>query len=503
MPLAPSKTILLVEDEALIALSEKMALEKYGYTVLTANSGEAAVETALARPDVDLVLMDINLGPGIDGTQAAAQVLAERDQPIIFLSSHSEREVVEKTEALTSYGYVVKNSSITVLDASIKMAFRLFAEKEKSKELNSRLNATLQAIPDLMFIVDKDGNFESYHNQPSPIALALDEDRIIGSNLRDIFAPEEVERQLALYKTCLETGRVQTHQYDLVIDGKRQYFSLQLARLDSNRVLSTIHDITRQEEAFAQKEALAERFAFACEAGGIGIWEYDLRTGELAWDAQSWRLFGTMAGRFPSPHEAWQALVQADDRVRSEAALQLAARQARAYDDEYHLVRPDGSPHTIHSIARLRRAPDGTPLSFIGVHLDVTGLRLEQEALQESNAMFTTLFRTIPLPVVIIDAEENRYIDANDAAYRVFGYTHDEMLGRNSVELGLAGEHEHAQALRLIQETGSFKDLKVDLTTRDGQHRTVLVSGQLVHTKSGSYVIQTLLDVTERTAAPS
>lgn len=498
MSLTPRRTILLVEDEALIALSEKMALEKYGYAVLTANTGEAAIGATRNRPDIDLVLMDINLGAGIDGTQTAAVVLAERDLPIIFLSSHSERDVVEKTEALTSYGYVVKNSSITVLDASIKMAFRLFEEKEKSKELNNRLNATLDAIPDLMFVVDKDGNFESYHNQPSPIALAIDEDRIIGSNLRDIFTPDEVERQLALYRVCLETGRVQTHQYDLVIEGKRQFFSLQLARLDASRVLSTIHDITRQEEAFAQKEALAERFAFACKAGGIGIWEYDLATGSLVWDDQSYRLFGTTADRFPSAGQAWLAFAQAEDRVRSELALQQAAHNAITYDDEFRVIWPDGSLHTLHSTARLRRAPDGTALSFIGVHLDVTRLRLEEDALQQSMAMFTTLFRTIPLPVVIIDAEENRYIDANEAAYQVFGYTHDEMLGRNSVELGLASEQDRAQAMHLIQEKGSFKDLEIGLTTKDGQRRFALVSGQLVRTKHGSYVIQTILDITER-----
>ncbi|MFN2312796.1 MAG: response regulator, partial [Spirochaetia bacterium] len=76
--------------------------------------------------DIDLILMDINLGSGIDGTQAAELILQNHDIPVVFLSSHTEPEVVEKTEKITSYGYVVKNSSTTVLDASIKMAFKLF-----------------------------------------------------------------------------------------------------------------------------------------------------------------------------------------------------------------------------------------------------------------------------------------------------------------------------------------------------------------------------------------
>ena len=123
------KTILLVEDEFLIAMTEKLELEKYGYAVRTVTTGEKAIETIKTSSGIDLVLMDINLGDGIDGTEAAEIILKDHDIPIVFVSSHSEREVVEKTEKITSYGYVVKNSSITVLDASIKMAFKLFNAK--------------------------------------------------------------------------------------------------------------------------------------------------------------------------------------------------------------------------------------------------------------------------------------------------------------------------------------------------------------------------------------
>ena len=94
----------------------------------------AAVEKT---PAIDLILMDINLGNGMDGTDAAAIILKDHDLPVVFLSSHMEPEVVAKTEKITSYGYVVKNSSITVLDASIKMAFKLFEAKIKEKEKGS------------------------------------------------------------------------------------------------------------------------------------------------------------------------------------------------------------------------------------------------------------------------------------------------------------------------------------------------------------------------------
>jgi PAS domain S-box-containing protein len=141
-----NKTILLVEDEAIIALVEKKTLEKYGYSVITADTGEKAVETASSTSGIDLILMDIDLGEGIDGTEAAERILADKEIPLVFLSSHTEPEVVEKTEGITSYGYVVKNSGETVLIASIRMAFKLYEAKLKEYEKNEELHAVNEEL---------------------------------------------------------------------------------------------------------------------------------------------------------------------------------------------------------------------------------------------------------------------------------------------------------------------------------------------------------------------
>jgi len=136
------KTILLVEDDAIIALSEMRQLKDYGYTVIVAHNGEKAIEKVKSDPNsIDLVLMDIDLGNGIDGTQAAGEILRDNDIPILFLSSHTEPEIVERTENLTSYGYVVKSAGITVLDASIKMAFKLYDARQKLMIHNKKIKA--------------------------------------------------------------------------------------------------------------------------------------------------------------------------------------------------------------------------------------------------------------------------------------------------------------------------------------------------------------------------
>lgn len=145
--------ILLVEDEAIIALDEKRTLEAFGYRVTTAKNGEAAIAAALSDGSIGLVLTDIDLGRGMDGTEAARRILAERRLPIVFLSSHSEREMVEKVRGITRYGYVIKNSGTFVLQSSIEMALELFGAHEQLersrdafKESEERAEAKLRAI---------------------------------------------------------------------------------------------------------------------------------------------------------------------------------------------------------------------------------------------------------------------------------------------------------------------------------------------------------------------
>jgi PAS domain S-box-containing protein len=141
------KRVLLVEDEALIAVGEMSNLQDYGYDAVHVLHGEKAIETInAADPPFDLVLMDVDLGKGIDGPETARRILKLHDLPIIFLSSHTSREVVETTELISSYGYVVKSSSITVLNASIKMAFSLHEARLKIERDALKIASHQQAL---------------------------------------------------------------------------------------------------------------------------------------------------------------------------------------------------------------------------------------------------------------------------------------------------------------------------------------------------------------------
>ena len=164
------KKILLVEDEVIIALMQMQQLKKEGYDVIHVADGEEGFEVVNdSKESIDLILMDIDLGIGMDGTETAKKILEKHDIPIIFLSSRIEKEMVQKTEQITSYGYVVKNSGITVLDASIKMAFKLYEANKRTEFQKEQLRTIIHSIGDAVIATDIEGRI----TQMNPIAEEL------------------------------------------------------------------------------------------------------------------------------------------------------------------------------------------------------------------------------------------------------------------------------------------------------------------------------------------
>ena len=153
------KTILLVEDEVLVAASQKLTLEEYGFAVIPANSGAQAIESIKRNPSIDMVLMDIDLGPGKpDGTGTAEKILTLRDLPIIFCTNHAEKEMVDQVRGIARYGYVLKYAGEFVLIESINMAFELFETQSQLKKENARKESAERAaneqLKNIRFLAD-------------------------------------------------------------------------------------------------------------------------------------------------------------------------------------------------------------------------------------------------------------------------------------------------------------------------------------------------------------
>ncbi|MCW7473883.1 hypothetical protein CH369_04185 [Leptospira levettii] len=201
--------VLLVEDEAILALAEKRNLESYGYSVLWASSGEDAIELFRNDPSINIILMDINLGNGILGTEAAKIILNHKDIPLIFVSSHTDKEVVTKTEGITSYGYVVKSSTMTVLDASIKMALKLFSANQKLKESEEMFMKAFQFCPTPMAIHDISNRNVFMDCNPAFIAITgYKKEEILGKTALELGLYSHPEERAKLLNQFQEQGFV-------------------------------------------------------------------------------------------------------------------------------------------------------------------------------------------------------------------------------------------------------------------------------------------------------
>ena len=130
------KVILLVEDDSFVAEFSKETINHFGHEVITANSGEMAIELILNHEKIDLILLDLDLGHGIDGPTTAWQILKKKSIPIIFLSDNCKNEYADNLKEILCYGVVLKASGEFVLRSSIENALNLF---EKSKNLQKEI----------------------------------------------------------------------------------------------------------------------------------------------------------------------------------------------------------------------------------------------------------------------------------------------------------------------------------------------------------------------------
>ncbi|GAB6172807.1 hypothetical protein JCM15765_22850 [Paradesulfitobacterium aromaticivorans] len=127
------KRILIVEDNGFNAKVTATILNNYGYHTEVVVTGEEAVEKVCGSQCPDLILMDIELGQGMDGAQAARAIQQFSDVPVVFLTAHTEQDIMEKIRLVTAYGSVVKGTGEHVLVSAVDMALQHSAANSQAK----------------------------------------------------------------------------------------------------------------------------------------------------------------------------------------------------------------------------------------------------------------------------------------------------------------------------------------------------------------------------------
>lgn len=147
------KKILLVEDDALSAMTTSKQLAIKSYELLaTVSTGEEALVYLSQNPLPDLIILDIHLSGKMDGIETALKIYKQFSLPIIFLTSFADDEIIRRLPAATPYAYLIKPSSTNELHSTIQtvQARYLLEEAKKNKEIeNERNNRALQAMLDI------------------------------------------------------------------------------------------------------------------------------------------------------------------------------------------------------------------------------------------------------------------------------------------------------------------------------------------------------------------
>jgi DNA-binding NarL/FixJ family response regulator len=138
--------VLIVEDEPLIAEDIRDCLTNVDYSVVAvAHNMEQAV-AALRKEIPDLALLDINLGKNMDGLEIAKVINEEFFIPFIFLTSYSNRPVIEKAKVTRPMGYIMKPFNERDLYSSIEIALYNFSQGSRPRHFNvETLNQNLES----------------------------------------------------------------------------------------------------------------------------------------------------------------------------------------------------------------------------------------------------------------------------------------------------------------------------------------------------------------------
>ncbi len=283
----PTQTILLVEDQTGTVKLVARQLQRFGYDVVSVSTGEAAVDVGIHDESIDLILMDILLGEGIDGTEAAKQILASRNIPIVFLSSHTERETVEKVRGITRYGYVLKNSDEFILQSSIEMAFELFganmqlltelSERKRAEEAlrenEDKYRGLVENSPDAIAIY-VDGIIVFVNNECVRLMAANTTGELLGKPVMKFVHPDDRARviqrmkDVAVNAKSLPTEEERFIRLDgTIVDVEVKAMALTYERKPAVQLI--VHDITerkRLEQQFFQAQKME---GLGTLAGGI------------------------------------------------------------------------------------------------------------------------------------------------------------------------------------------------------------------------------------------
>jgi len=439
--------ILLVEDEAILALSEARTIQKYGYEVVTAYKGRDAIRMVESDPGISLILMDIDLGRGMDGTEAAQHILEKHDLPIAFLSSHTEPAIVEKTEGITSYGYIVKNSGETVLIASIKMAFRLYEahmalkaqrenlrtalmQQEQAEELllkkTEELDRYFTSSLDMLCIADTRGFFIRLNPEWEDV-LGYPISELEGRSFLDLVHPDDVGTTLQALKKLERQEEVLSFENRYRCrDGSYRVIEWR-SRPMGTTIYSAARDITDRKKMELDLRESEERYRSLFYENPLGTFEYNKESVITECNDRFLEIIGSSRGKIIG----FNLLQDLKDEAFHDQVQSSLQEGSGYYEGNYTSVT-SGKTTPVRVFFKAIRNEAGHINFGIGLMEDISTSKQFERELLEKNILFQNVTDNMLDLVALTDISGNFIFVGK--SHEILGYKLDFLIGKNVLE---------------------------------------------------------------------
>jgi PAS domain S-box-containing protein len=271
MPSVPA--ILIVEDDAVTSELVKAQLGSLGYLVSgVVTTGEEAVAWVDSNPP-DLVLMDVGLAGAIDGVAAATILRSRSPVPVVFLTSKSDRETLERIQGTAPFGFLLKPPRKEEIGTAISVALRGKEMELRAQHSEDRLAAILDGIVDAVIAVDGAGRV-TFMNSQAALLGGRPEGQGVGGAAGELFAVvdsrDEAGRAVAFAWDIAGEGRSTREPTLLTLrrnDGAERHVRATVSPLRDGGAVFLLHDLTQRRAAEAEMRRMARGLKVLSESG--------------------------------------------------------------------------------------------------------------------------------------------------------------------------------------------------------------------------------------------